>query len=136
MTTSARIFRIAVFAAVCQIVNFFLSSQNYQIVKNPGLPFNINLPGFFDAYFVVLLLAIFVALYFFYFRQWTPGLELILGGAFSNLFDRFYFGYVRDYIDIGIGTMNAADIMIWIGIIYSICKSEARNSKSETNSNV
>jgi signal peptidase II len=43
---------------------------------------------------------------------------LILFGAFSNLFDRFKYGYVVDYLDLKYFTVfNLADAMIVIGTI-------------------
>src|SRR3989344_1609132 len=132
MTKLHSIFWIAIFVAADQAIKFFLSSQNYTIVKNSGLPFAIKLPGSYEIFLITALLVIFVSLYFFYFRQWTLGFVLILGGAFSNLFDRIYFGYVRDYLSAGFATLNLADIMIWVGIIFLIFKFEARNPKSET----
>lgn len=50
------------------------------------------------------------------------GLGLILAGAAGNLWDRIWFGYVRDFIDFHIGdkyhwpTFNIADSLICIGI--------------------
>lgn len=85
-------------------------------IKNPGLPFGIDLPGFLDFYLVAGLLAIFVSLYVFYFRKLSWGFVLVTSGALSNLLDRIYFGYVRDLINIGIATMNVADVLIWLGI--------------------
>lgn len=49
-------------------------------------------------------------------------LGLILAGAIGNLWDRIWFGYVRDFIDFHIGnqyhwpTFNIADALICIGI--------------------
>ncbi|OGE77773.1 MAG: hypothetical protein A2751_01820 [Candidatus Doudnabacteria bacterium RIFCSPHIGHO2_01_FULL_46_14] len=135
MTKLSSIFSIAVFVAADQAIKFFLSLQNYRIVKNSGLPFAINLPGFFDLYFVTLCLVVFISLYLFYFRKTSMGFALILGGAFSNLFDRIYFGYVRDFIDIGFATLNLADIMIWVGVLL-LFKSQIPNTKSQTNSKI
>ena len=47
-------------------------------------------------------------------------LGLLLGGAIGNLIDRFRFGYVVDWVDMGIGdvrfwTFNVADSAITIG---------------------
>jgi signal peptidase II len=42
---------------------------------------------------------------------------LILGGAFSNLFDRIFLGYVVDYLDFRIWPVfNLADTCISVGI--------------------
>jgi signal peptidase II len=54
----------------------------------------------------------------------TISLGLILGGAFGNLFDRFYYGGVRDFIHyyylIDWPIFNMADISISIGVILMI----------------
>jgi signal peptidase II len=54
----------------------------------------------------------------------TISLGLILGGAFGNLFDRFYYGGVRDFIHyyylIDWPTFNLADASISIGVILMI----------------
>ena len=52
----------------------------------------------------------------------TLGLGLLLGGALGNLIDRARYGYVIDYIDVGIGNarfyaFNVADAAISIGIL-------------------
>lgn len=49
-------------------------------------------------------------------------LSLILGGALSNIWDRFYHGYVIDFIDFHIGSLhywafNIADAAIVLGIL-------------------
>lgn len=52
----------------------------------------------------------------------TVGIGLLIGGALGNLIDRLAFGYVLDFIDIGIGslrfwTFNIADAAISFGIV-------------------
>jgi signal peptidase II len=49
-------------------------------------------------------------------------ISIILGGALGNLFDRYYYGSVPDFIDLHYAnfhwfTFNIADIFITIGII-------------------
>ncbi|MBD3278935.1 MAG: signal peptidase II [Candidatus Aegiribacteria sp.] len=53
------------------------------------------------------------------------GLGLVMGGALGNLLDRFFYGKVADFIDVGIGssrwpTFNVADIAITAGGILLI----------------
>jgi signal peptidase II len=57
-------------------------------------------------------------------RSWlvTLTLGLLLGGAIGNFIDRFRFGYVVDFADIGIGTLrfyifNIADSAVTIAIL-------------------
>jgi signal peptidase II len=52
----------------------------------------------------------------------TVGIGLLIGGAIGNLFDRVAFGYVLDFIDVGVGslrfwTFNIADAGISLGIV-------------------
>ncbi len=45
-------------------------------------------------------------------------LGLILGGAVGNLIDRLRFGYVTDFIDVGVWpTFNIADSAVTVGVI-------------------
>ncbi|PPI86638.1 signal peptidase II [Candidatus Pantoea edessiphila] len=49
----------------------------------------------------------------------------IIGGALGNLFDRFYHGFVVDFIDFHIqkfhfATFNIADCFIFIGLIFFV----------------
>jgi signal peptidase II len=55
----------------------------------------------------------------------TIALGLLLGGAIGNMLDRFRYGYVVDWVDIGIGdlrfyTFNVADSMITLSILLLI----------------
>jgi len=48
---------------------------------------------------------------------------LILGGAFSNLYDRLVYGYVIDYIDLKIWPVfNLADSTITVGVVVLLLK--------------
>jgi signal peptidase II len=52
----------------------------------------------------------------------TVGVGLLIGGAIGNLIDRLLFGYVLDFIDVGVGslrfwTFNIADAGISLGIL-------------------
>jgi len=53
------------------------------------------------------------------------GFCLIIGGSFGNIFDRFYYSSVVDFIDFHVGNFhwfifNVADIFITIGVIVLI----------------
>ena len=100
------------------------------IIKNFGLPFGImvpassaRLPGgqadgpeFFVLVIVCAALFIFVLTAPIFFSENQIAVALIVGGALANLADRVRLGYVRDVIDVGIGTMNLADVAVWVGI--------------------
>lgn len=52
----------------------------------------------------------------------TVGVGLLIGGAIGNLIDRVAYGYVLDFIDIGVGslrfwTFNIADTGITLGVV-------------------
>ena len=52
----------------------------------------------------------------------TIGLGLLLGGAIGNLIDRFRFGHVIDFVDMGIGSSrwyayNVSDAAVFLGIV-------------------
>jgi signal peptidase II len=52
----------------------------------------------------------------------TIGLGLLLGGAIGNLIDRFRFGHVIDFVDMGIGSSrwyayNVSDAAVFVGIL-------------------
>lgn len=60
-------------------------------------------------------------------RLGKPVLGLVLGGAVGNLIDRLRFGYVTDFIDVGLWpAFNIADSAITVGVIllaYSLLRS-------------
>ncbi len=65
------------------------------------------------------------------------GLALTVGGAFSNLYDRFVRGYVVDYLNVRIGRFrkvifNIGDVCILAGTILFFCGemiAEAREAR-------
>lgn len=61
---------------------------------------------------------------------------LLIGGAIGNLVDRLRFGYVIDFIDMGIGnlrwfTYNLADAFITVGAIFLLAHEVFRTRKTE-----
>lgn len=61
-------------------------------------------------------------------RLYKLGLSLVLGGAISNVADRFTRGYVVDYFSINYGRLrkiifNLSDIIIFIGSVLTIIAS-------------
>lgn len=61
---------------------------------------------------------------------------LLIGGAIGNLLDRLRFGYVIDFIDMGIGNMrwftyNLADAFITVGAIFLVMHEVFRKKKTE-----
>jgi len=96
-----------------------------QIIYNPGIAFSWVLPGV-GAILVSGGFLVLVTVWFYRYRQlgpaWATACGLIFGGGASNLWERFQFnGAVADYINIWhISTANAADLLIFIGIVYAL----------------
>src|SRR3989338_10267928 len=95
---------------------------DYREVKNFGLSFAINLGPIPNLILVILGLSFFIYYYWQRREKFTYVGELtfvfIFAGALSNIFDRAYFGYVRDFMDLGWGfTFNLADIFVVVGLI-------------------
>src|SRR5579872_2618253 len=102
--------------------DFFLGPLHVHPLKNFGLGFSLNFGLVANILIVALALGFFI---YFYWRddgqrnllgQWT--FALIFAGAASNILDRIVFGYVRDFLDLGLGfTFNLADAMLVVGLI-------------------
>lgn len=56
------------------------------------------------------------------------GWLLILSGGISNVGERIYFGYVRDFIPVANGIVNLADIYILAGIVLILSTPAFRKS--------
>ena len=108
-------------------VNSFL---NLYLVWNNGIGF--GLLSFDDDYVynsitALIILINFIIIYLIYHEKGLKSLFLvgILGGSLGNLFDRFYYNAVPDFIDLNYKgfhwfIFNVADIFITIGIICLI----------------
>ncbi|MFQ6092469.1 MAG: signal peptidase II [bacterium] len=94
-------------------------------IHNPKGAFGLPLGG--RLFFVIfsVLASLFILYYLFRIpkeRVWSKrALALILGGAVGNLIDRFRFGEVVDFIDLGVGNtrwpiFNVADIAVTAGV--------------------
>ena len=93
---------------------------------------------------VTLLIALVVLVWMMRERKLADiaALALILGGAFGNIRDRSYYGYVIDYADFHIGTLrpfqifNIADAAITIGVVIILARSlflrEKHDKESDT----
>jgi signal peptidase II len=94
-------------------------------VRNSGAAFSLFQGGTL-LFLVVTLLAVGMIVYFHRtFRGRNPWLQVllgvILGGTAGNLVDRVRFGYVTDFVSVGVGevrwpTFNVADSSIVVGI--------------------
>ncbi|HYC79946.1 MAG TPA: signal peptidase II [Candidatus Binatia bacterium] len=101
--------------------DFFFLGIHFHPINNYALPFGLDFgPGlnFVILFFVYLIVGWMI------FRiklegDWSQwGKPIFLAGATSNLIDRMMLGYVRDFIDLGLGfVFNLADVFILTGLI-------------------
>ena len=96
-------------------------------IHNTGAAFGLFHGQSFSLTIVGLVGTVVLLFYILFIRYRFPRLDnrlsmlalgLVLGGTIGNLIDRLHFGYVTDFIDIGIWpTFNIADSAITVGII-------------------
>ena len=109
----------------------FLSKfLNIQLIWNNGVAFGLFASDDNFVYNLITTLIIIIILTLFFFITKTRGIEkysfiVILGGALGNVFDRFLYSAVPDFIDIHYQNFhwfifNVADIFITLGVILLI----------------
>ena len=112
-------------------VDFYVNQYlNIYLVWNTGIGFGLfsSENNFFYNFFTFIIIIInFLILYFAFIETKIKSffLMIILGGSLGNLFDRFYYKAVPDFIDLNYAgyhwfIFNVADIFITIGIICLI----------------
>lgn len=98
-------------------------------IENPGMAFGIQVGGqpFFTVFAVIATVIIFVYILKARDEKMSvrSALGMILGGAIGNLIDRFLYGKVVDFVDIGFGTIrwpifNVADSAVTVGMMILI----------------
>ncbi len=112
----------------------------FTLVYNRGISFGIfNSPEVMVIHYLLPFLVVLIIIFLFYVYlslsrdvhekviPWVKvSFGMIWGGALGNLVDRIIFGYVTDFIDMGIGnvwrffTFNIADASITVGTILLI----------------
>ena len=108
-------------------VNSFLSLF---LVWNKGIGFGLfsfDKSSIYNGISLIILLINLIIIYLIYIEK-TPKtyfLAIILGGSIGNLFDRYYYTAVPDFIDLNYNgyhwfIFNVADIFITLGIICLI----------------
>ena len=123
-------------------VNITLTSfLNIILVWNSGIGFGLFQFDKQMAYNIVttLILVInFIIVYMFFVSDNINKIfiSMILGGSFGNLYDRFYFSAVPDFIDLNYNgyhwfVFNVADIFITLGI-FALIFSEIFKKKNES----
>ena len=106
------------------------SFLNFNLLWNDGIAF--GLLSFKQSFYynIVTLVIILVTMVVIWFAHTSKGLEktsflFIIGGSFGNIFDRFYYSSVIDFIDISYKNFhwfifNVADMFITLGILILI----------------
>jgi signal peptidase II len=123
-------------------LNSFL---NFSLVWNSGIGFGILQiePNIFYSIISIIITAINLILIYWMLTSSnyleSIFISIILGGALGNLFDRYYYSSVPDFIDLHYEsfhwfTFNIADIFITIGIIGLIIIDLFKIKKNEKNS--
>lgn len=106
---------LAIFLLVVFLCHSFLAIINPVVIKNDGISFGIKINLFWNLLF-------FLSFFFLIFFSKSKGLWLLLLGGGSNLLDRLFFGYVRDYWLLPVLNIfnNLNDWLITIGVIMFI----------------
>ena len=109
---------------------FINNYLNLNLVFNTGIGFgllSLNEGIYYNILSILILLIILVLLFFMIKAKTSEKIffSFIIGGATGNLYDRFIFKAVPDFIDLHIGnfhwfSFNIADIFITLGIIFMI----------------
>jgi signal peptidase II len=102
--------------------DFFVGFVHVHLVKNFGLGFSLDFGKLANLILITAALIFFINYYFSHhmgLSRWGKIVfMLILSGAVSNIIDRLFLGYVRDFLDIGLGfTFNLADAMVVVGLM-------------------
>lgn len=101
-----------------QIESIGTSFFGFEYFENRGIAFSLPVPQMITITITPIIIILFLI-----HVQKHPTLMKWLGwfslsiGALSNAMDRLLFGFVIDYIRIGTGVVNIADILIIIGVI-------------------
>lgn len=114
---------IFVFVFLDQITKYFLQGKNiflfpyvsFRYAENTGVAFSL-----FQGYNWIFIFVSFIALgaVLYYFKEYPLALSFFAAGIFGNLLDRIFFGFVRDFISIGIWPIfNLADTWNCIGLV-------------------
>ena len=112
-------------------VNIYITQYlNFYLIWNKGIAFGLfsfNESLIYDAItFVIVLITIVILIMIIKSEKFKKySLLLIFGGSIGNLFDRFYYSAVPDFIDFHVNNFhwfvfNAADIFITIGVLCLI----------------
>ncbi|MCG8605405.1 signal peptidase II [bacterium] len=129
------------YAKSYEIVGNFV---RFTYIENPGMAFGIQFGGqiFFTLFASLATIIIFI--YIIKAREEKISLRLalamILGGAIGNLIDRFMYGKVVDFVDVGVDTtrwpiFNVADSAVTVSMIMMITIVLLKKKKKAENEN-
>ena len=137
-----RISKIYVISLDKKFLGSEIFSSNYlniYLVWNEGIAFGLfsfDEGKFYDFLTIIITLILLIILYLIFkskgFAKYA--LLMILGGALGNLFDRFFYKAVPDFIDFHIGNLhwfifNVSDIFITLGVVGMIILEFIGNNK-------
>lgn len=93
---------------------------------NRGISFGWEIPGI-----VIVVLAAWLGLIYFYYREKSLALLLVIIGGGWNLAERLLTGGVRDYWKIPLTSVynNLADYLIFIGVVWYLWQKIKKKSK-------
>ena len=125
-------------------INIYINSfLNFHLIWNTGVGFGLfsSETNFYYNLITLLIVLINIIILIIIIKSQDYKLFfflMILGGSFSNLFDRIYYQAVPDFIDMHYGdfhwfVFNVADIFITLGIICLIIAEFIFNNKKENN---
>ena len=127
-------------ASKSEDINIYINQfLNFNLVWNKGIAFGLfsfeksAIYNFITSIIVIINLII-LYLAFIYKDIRAYFFIVILGGSLGNLFDRFYYGSVPDFIDINFKgyhwfIFNVSDIFITVGVICLIIAELLMNKK-------
>ena len=104
---------------------------NFHLIWNEGIAFGLLSFSNSSTYQIMTLFILLVILILIFYMLKTDmvyekiGFILIIGGAIGNIFDRFFYSAVPDFIDLHINNFhwfifNIADIFITTGVLWLI----------------
>ena len=125
-----RIFKIVIIDNFNDNSYFINEIVNFNLIWNTGVGFGLLSSESSFFYNSITILIFLIVLVLFYALIVSKNSEkkiyaIIIGGAIGNLYDRFYYNAVPDFIDLHYNsyhwfTFNIADIFITLGIILFV----------------
>lgn len=100
-----------------QLSKTLVEKEGGVVVRNRGIAFGL-FPNFtWEIVVFLILLGFLIGVLRGRGRFFSLGAGFVLGGGFSNLFDRLRFGYIRDFVNLKIlPVFNFADLAVCLGI--------------------